>query len=374
MRCCSTSRRDRLVAQLVDVRGAHVVVRAPRPERVEQALHGGVRDHADQVRDRVAQRPSAAASRVAPCLGLAGVDRDDRHDRLAVRRLGEERRGRRRREVHERRHLVRQSRDPVAVEPQDLLGAVAGEEDRAGEQRRPDRVSRNSSEVAIPKLPPPPRRPHSSSGFSSSLVCTSRPSAVTTSAPIRLSHARPILRISQPMPPPSVKPGDPGARHEAAGHREPEGLRLVVEVRPRAAALGRRRCDVPGRRAPPSSRDRSMTMPPSQRGEAGQRVAAAAHGDDQVLAAREVHRLHHVRDAGAAHDQRRALVVGAVPDGREPRRSRRRRAGRAGRAGPARTRPAWRRRARGDRVSVVMLCALLAAGSSVRGQPSPART
>ena len=49
-------------------------------------------------------------------------------------------------------------------------------------------------------------------------------------------------------------------------------------------------------------------------GKAGQGVPAAADGDEQVLAAREVHRAHDVSDAGAADDQRRPPVVGAVPD------------------------------------------------------------
>ena len=61
----------------------------------------------------------------------------------------------------------------------------------------------------MPKLPPPPRRPHSRSAFSVSLACTSRPLAVTTSAPTRLSQASPYARMSQPMPPPRVKPATP---------------------------------------------------------------------------------------------------------------------------------------------------------------------
>ena len=43
-------------------------------------------------------------------------------------------------------------------------------------------------------------------------------------------------------------------------------------------------------------------------------MPTAADGDEQVLAAREVHRAHDVGDAGAANDQRRPLVVRAVPD------------------------------------------------------------
>ena len=61
----------------------------------------------------------------------------------------------------------------------------------------------------MPKLPPPPRRPQNSSRFSLSQAWTSRPSAVTTSAPIRLSAASPYLRISQPIPPPNVNPATP---------------------------------------------------------------------------------------------------------------------------------------------------------------------
>jgi len=43
----------------------------------------------------------------------------------------------------------------------------------------------------------------------SALACTRRPSAVTTSAPMRLSEARPYLRNVHPMPPPRVNPPRP---------------------------------------------------------------------------------------------------------------------------------------------------------------------
>jgi hypothetical protein len=58
----------------------------------------------------------------------------------------------------------------------------------------------------MPKLPPPPRKPQKRSGFSRSLAVTSRPSAVTTSASKRLSMASPWRRITQPIPPPNVRP------------------------------------------------------------------------------------------------------------------------------------------------------------------------
>lgn len=52
----------------------------------------------------------------------------------------------------------------------------------------PTSCSRKWKAVTTPKLPPPPLRPQKRSGFSSSLATTSRPSAVTTSASIRLSQ------------------------------------------------------------------------------------------------------------------------------------------------------------------------------------------
>ena len=54
------------------------------------------------------------------------------------------------------------------------------------------------------KLPPPPRGPQNSSGLSSSLAVTTLPSAVTTSAEIRLSDVKPYIRSSQPLPLPSA--------------------------------------------------------------------------------------------------------------------------------------------------------------------------
>jgi hypothetical protein len=47
---------------------------------------------------------------------------------------------RRRREVHEGRHLVRQGRRVRAVTAQDLRRLIAWEEDGPGEDRRPESV------------------------------------------------------------------------------------------------------------------------------------------------------------------------------------------------------------------------------------------
>src|SRR5258707_2041995 len=73
----------------------------------------------------------------------------------------------------------------------------------------PEGNPRNSNDVAIPKFPPPPRRPQKRSGFSAELAFKNLPSAVTTLTESRLSQARPCLRTSHPKPPPSVRPGTP---------------------------------------------------------------------------------------------------------------------------------------------------------------------
>ncbi len=118
-----------------------------------------------------------------------------------------------------------------------------------------------SNDVTTPKLPPPPRRPQNRSAFSSLLACTSRPSAVTTSADTRLSHANPCFRASQPRPPPSVSPAMPVARHGAAGCRQAKRLRLVIELSVGRSWVGAHQAPRPDRRGPIAfSRD-----PPSAR-------------------------------------------------------------------------------------------------------------
>ena len=62
----------------------------------------------------------------------------------------------------------------------------------------PTGCSWNSKDVTMPKLLLPPRSPHSRSAFSVSLAWTSLPSAVTTSAPTRLSQVSPYFGDSQP--------------------------------------------------------------------------------------------------------------------------------------------------------------------------------
>ena len=128
----------------------------------------------------------------------------------------------------------------------------------------PTGCSLNSNDVTTPKFPPPPRIAQKRSGNSSALVRTTSPLASTTSAEIRLSIVSPKRRLSQPKPPPSVRPATP-----------------VVELTPRGVA---RLCSWAARSkspsvAPPPTRavravgftstdrigERSIMRPPSQR-------------------------------------------------------------------------------------------------------------
>ena len=85
----------------------------------------------------------------------------------------------------------------------------------------PNGCKRNSKLVTTPKFPPPPRKPQMSSGSSVLLARRMSPDAVTTSAAVRLSAARPYLRINHPIPPPSVSPATPVCEIKPPGLANP---------------------------------------------------------------------------------------------------------------------------------------------------------
>jgi hypothetical protein len=109
------------------------------------------------------------------------------------------------------------------------------------------------------------------------------------------------------------EPGDPGRRHQPTGEREPELLRLVVEVAPQATGL---RDDPPSCRVDPDPPHRRQVEDQSAvgGGEAGDAVPAAAQCQREPLTAGELDPADHVGDAGAADHQSRPPVVCPVPD------------------------------------------------------------
>src|SRR6516162_9830117 len=95
-----------------------------------------------------------------------------------------------------------------------------------------------SSEVAIPKLPPPPRSAQNRSSCSEALTVTSLPSAVTTSIDRILSHVAPNAPISQPLPPPSERPAMPTSESVPPGTAKPNACVAWSMSPPGDAGLG----------------------------------------------------------------------------------------------------------------------------------------
>ena len=123
--------------------------------------------------------------------------------------------------------------------------------------------ARNRNDVTTPKLPPPPRRPQNRSGWSSSLAATSSPSAVTTSAPTRLSTLRPCLRVSHPIPPPRVRPATPVCVTIPAGTASPNAC-VARSSSPRVTPASTSARPFPSSTRTPFIADRSTTRPSSQ--------------------------------------------------------------------------------------------------------------
>ena len=117
--------------------------------------------------------------------------------------------------------------------------------------------------MTTPKLPPPPRSPHSSSAFSCSFATTNWPSAVTTSAATRLSQVRPQRRTSQPIPPPRVNPAIPVVDTSPPVTASPNAWVSRSSSRHTTPGCARTRRAAGSTRMPVIG-DRSMTSPPSQ--------------------------------------------------------------------------------------------------------------
>lgn len=106
---------------------------------------------------------------------------------------------------------------------------------------------------------------------------------------------------------------DAGVGNGPAGRGEAERLGLVVELAPDQAALGLDRF-CPGVNADALEAGQVDHQAAVAHGVAGRAVAAATHGDLQIVRAGEVDGVDHVRDAGAADDQAGPPVDHAVPD------------------------------------------------------------
>src|SRR5205823_9539734 len=103
----------------------------------------------------------------------------------------------------------------------------------------------------------------------------------------------PVLAHQPPDPAAQREAGDTGARDEAAGGGEAERLRFLVELAPDDAALGAGRLRA---RVDPDSLHRRQVEDEAvvAGAEAGDVVAAAAYGDDEVVLTGEAEAGDHV--------------------------------------------------------------------------------
>ena len=261
---CSAMTVDRVVAQLVEVERLLVGEDPPRRALVEHLLERGVRDRRHELegrRDAVADRlddarrgPPAARSRRrrAPSPARSGTPRGRtaraaRSGRRSARRC-------RPGSWSTKSRMNRSTSTPWSTVQKNRPRFTSG----------PTSWSANSNSVTTPKLPPPPRSAQNRSAFSSADACTIRPSAVTTVAPTRLSHAQAELAAQPADAAAEREPADTGVADHAADGGEPVLLGGRVELGPRRAAATAR----PARRRRRPSRAfirlRSIMSPPSQ--------------------------------------------------------------------------------------------------------------
>ena len=311
--------RDRVVGELLDEVRLPVVLQARREQLVERAVQRRVGHRPDTARHRPV-RPRAAARAAATLLDRARPAGDDQAHRLAVALLGDERQRRSDLEREERAQLLRRVGDELAVDAHDLAGLIDRVEDRPAvdvvDRVQAELERGDDAEVAAAAA----QRPEQVRRSRSSLAVTSSPSAVTTSAEIRLSQreaaaAREVADAAAERQPPDAGRGD-----DPAGGREAVGVRRGVEIAPGGAAL-----DAGGavlRDRPRRSRiaERSQTMPsslvpkpgtlwpPPRTDEVEPVLAGAIDGGDDVLDVRALRRSR--RDGGrSSRCGRRRFVV-----------------------------------------------------------------
>ena len=184
---------DRAVGELFEVDGLLVGVHAPGRGLVEHLLERDVGDRRHELDER-RERRFAIGAISAACASASPPSRHhgERERRAEVQFLGNERRGRRAEPGEEHAAVVGEAYDELAREPEQVAavrrgarrtarGAPAGRpgaaRTRTRSRRRSCRRRRGSPRTDPGSRPRTPRR--------------TRPSAVTTSAPTRLSTVRP---------------------------------------------------------------------------------------------------------------------------------------------------------------------------------------
>ena len=206
------------------------------PGGVEEALEHGVRHRPHPVEHRANGCPERGQLALGG-RGLADVAHGDRRHRHALQLGRDERRRRRDDDVQKRRQIVRHARDEVAVELEQLARPGRRVEEGAARHARGDRVQLElerdgDAEIAAAAAEPPEE-------VGALVVARGDEPAVRRDDVhgAEIVDREAVLPHQPAVSPAEREPRDAGRRDAAARRREPERLRLVVELAPPHARL-----------------------------------------------------------------------------------------------------------------------------------------
>src|SRR5688500_3422823 len=176
-----------------------------------------------------------------PLIRVADPAGDDHDDRLAVELVGHERQRRGLAVEDDRHKLVRRVRDPVAIEAQDLPGLLHRPEDGACQDVRPERHAAELELRDDPEVTAAPAQAPEEIGV---LVGTRRDELAVGGDEIHrdeLVDGEAVLTHDPADPTAQGEPRDAGVRDDPRRDREPERLRLPVELAEQDSRLHARR-------------------------------------------------------------------------------------------------------------------------------------
>jgi hypothetical protein len=212
----------------------------------------------------------------------------------------------------DRRELVRDVGDPLAVEAKDLGRFHHRPRDGSRIHLRPDGIEAKLEFGDDSEVSAGPSHTPEEVGV---LVC-----ARLDELPIRrnevyrqeLVDREPVLTHEPADPAAECEPGKPRVSDDPGRDGESKGLCLAVELSKKDTRLG------PGRSSLRVDADASHQGEVDYQsivthGEAGEAVTAAAHGHPEAGPARKLHRADYIGDPGAASDEIRTTVDCAVP-------------------------------------------------------------
>ncbi len=268
----------------------------------------------DHVGDRRAEGPQRGRDPLPLGQAAAGIAHRQREDLLPVPLGRQEGQGRRLPHHEPADELFGRGREKVAIEGEHVAGSVQGMNDHSREHFRPDRVQLELERGHYPEIPPAaPERPEQIR-----VVLAARPHHLTFRGDdlgreqVVDGEAEPATQPSEPAA--QGQPGDSRRRIDAERRGEPERLGFAIEV-----GQGRPAPDSGGPRVGIDlhrfHRRQVDHEPALADGIARDVVAAAAHGQEQIVVPRKAHRQRDVGRAGTAGDQRRAAIDHGVPDG-----------------------------------------------------------